>query len=52
MEMGFTEGSTVELKHEGFFNRDPIAVRVNNMTVALRRNEANAIRVKPLEDHG
>ncbi|MDD4616325.1 MAG: FeoA family protein [Alphaproteobacteria bacterium] len=47
MEMGFTEGAEVEIKHEGFWGRDPIAVKVNNMTVALRRREANAIHIIP-----
>jgi len=33
--------------HEGLFGRDPIAVRVNEATVALRRSEAASIRVEP-----
>ena len=37
IELGFTEGSHVEILHEGAFGRDPIAVRVNTSTVALRR---------------
>jgi len=45
IELGFTEGSSIEILHEGTFGRDPIAVRVNNTTVALRRREAMAIRV-------
>lgn len=45
IELGFTEGSHVEILHEGAFGRDPIAVRVNNTTVALRRREALAILV-------
>jgi len=45
IELGFTEGATVEVLHEGFFGRDPIAVRVNDATVALRRREAMAIHV-------
>ncbi|HVZ53176.1 MAG TPA: FeoA family protein [Pseudolabrys sp.] len=45
IELGFTEGSHVEILHEGAFGRDPIAVRVNNTTVALRRREAMAILV-------
>jgi ferrous iron transport protein A len=45
IELGFTEGATVEVLHEGFFGRDPIAVRVNDATVALRRREAMAILV-------
>ena len=45
IELGFTEGATVEILHEGMFGRDPIAVRINNATVALRRREAMAILV-------
>jgi ferrous iron transport protein A len=44
-EMGFTEGARVEILHEGAIARDPIAVRVDNVTVALRRREAMAIVV-------
>jgi ferrous iron transport protein A len=43
IELGFVEGATVHILHEGFFGRDPIAVRVNGSTVALRRREAMAI---------
>ncbi len=42
-EMGFSEGLEVEFLHESFFGRDPIAVRVDNMTIAMRRHEANLI---------
>jgi ferrous iron transport protein A len=47
IELGFVEGATVELLHEGQFGRDPIAVRLNDSTIALRRNEAMAILVTP-----
>jgi ferrous iron transport protein A len=45
IELGFVEGAYVEILHEGIFGRDPIAVRVNDATVALRRREAMAILV-------
>jgi ferrous iron transport protein A len=45
IEMGFVEGARVEILHEGMFGRDPIAVRVDNATVAIRRREAMAIMV-------
>jgi ferrous iron transport protein A len=45
LELGFVEGATVEILHEGPVGRDPIAVRVNNTTIALRRREAMAIFV-------
>lgn len=43
IELGFVEGAMVHVLHEGLFGRDPIAVRVNGTTVALRRREAMAI---------
>lgn len=43
IELGFVEGAEVRILHEGLFGRDPIAVRVNGATVALRRREAMAI---------
>jgi ferrous iron transport protein A len=45
LELGFVEGARVEILHEGPLGRDPIAVRVNNTTIALRRREAMAILV-------
>jgi ferrous iron transport protein A len=45
IELGFVEGAYIEVLHEGTFGRDPIAVRVDNSTVALRRREAMAILV-------
>lgn len=45
IELGFVEGAAVEILHEGAFGRDPIAVRVNHATIALRRREAMAILV-------
>jgi ferrous iron transport protein A len=49
LEMGFVEGAAVELLHEGLFGRDPIAVRVDGVTIALRRKEAAAILVAALD---
>lgn len=46
MEMGFLEGSEVEVVHEAPFGRDPIAVRVRGTLVALRRQEANWVWVQ------
>lgn len=45
IELGFVEGAHVEILHEGLVARDPIAVRVDGATVALRRKEAMAILV-------
>jgi ferrous iron transport protein A len=45
---GFDEGVTVEPLHLGPFGRDPIAIRVGRMTVAIRRRHAGAISVLPI----
>ena len=45
IELGFVEGARVEVLHEGIIRRDPIAVRVDNVTIAVRRCEAMAIIV-------
>ena len=46
VEMGFVEGARVEILHEGTIRRDPIAVRVDNITIGLRRSEAMAVIVE------
>ena len=45
IELGFVEGARVEVLHEGIVGRDPIAIRVENVTIAVRRREAMAIIV-------
>ena len=45
---GFDEGVAVEPLHLGPFGRDPLAVRVGRMTVAIRRQHARAVRVSPI----
>jgi ferrous iron transport protein A len=45
LEIGFVEGADVEIVHEGFIGRDPIAVRLDDMWVGLRRCEAEAVLV-------
>ena len=47
IEMGFVEGAAVHLLHEGFLGRDPIAVRVDDATIAVRRREAGLVLVDP-----
>jgi len=47
IELGFTEGADVEILHEGLIRHDPIAVRVNYATIALRRHDAAAVLVLP-----
>jgi len=48
LEMGIIEGSRVQIMHFGIWNKDPIAIRINNntSTIALRRNEAAIIMVE------
>ena len=45
LEMGFVEGARVEIRHDGPIRRDPIAVRVDDITIAVRRRDADAILV-------
>jgi ferrous iron transport protein A len=45
IELGFVEGAKVEVLHEGIVGRDPIAVRIENVTIAVRRREAMAVIV-------
>ena len=42
---GFDEGVMVEPLHLGPFGRDPLAIRIGRMTVAIRRSHARAVRV-------
>jgi ferrous iron transport protein A len=43
LEIGFTEGASIEVLHEGLFGRDPIVALVDGTRVALRRREAAVI---------
>lgn len=46
VELGFSEGSAVELLHRAPMGGDPIAVSVDAVTIALRLNEARQIGVR------
>lgn len=46
VDLGIDTGSLVEVVHRGPFG-DPLAVRVDGTTVALRRSIARAIRLDP-----
>ena len=46
LEIGFVEGAMVELLHRGWFGAGPLAVRVNDSTVAVRSQEAKAITLR------
>jgi ferrous iron transport protein A len=45
IELGFVEGARGEVLHEGIVGRDPIAIRIENVTIAVRRREAMAVIV-------
>lgn len=45
LEFGFVEGAAVEVLHEGAIRHDPIAVRIDDMRVALRRRDAEDVWV-------
>lgn len=45
--LGVDEGATVSVAHRGVFaGKDPIALSIGRMTVALRRAHAQAIEVQ------
>lgn len=47
--LGFDRGAEITVARRGVFaGRDPIAVRIGRMTVALRRSHARAMMVEPL----
>lgn len=50
LELGLVEGARIELIHEGLFGRDPIAVKVDDMRVALRRKEAASLTLRLGDD--
>ena len=46
--LGVDAGAEVTVIHRGIFGtRDPIAIRIGRMTIALRRSHALAIEVEP-----
>lgn len=45
LEMGFIEGSEVEVAHECPLGKDPFAVRIRGGLIALRRSDADLILV-------
>lgn len=46
LEMGIEEGMEVTLLHEGPIRRDPLAIRLNDRVIALRRRDAEHISVE------
>ena len=46
-EFGLCEGASIEPLHRaGFFGRGALACRIGRMTIAMRRNHAQAITVR------
>jgi ferrous iron transport protein A len=43
--LGFDEGVEIEALHGAPFGRDPLAIRVGRMMVAMRRAQARAVSV-------
>lgn len=50
VEIGFLPGERVSIVARGVFGGSPLAVRVGTSTFALRRAEAQCIRVAPKGD--
>ncbi len=46
LELGLVEGAQVQLLHQGAFGRDPMALKVDDMRVALRRREARGLTLE------
>ena len=44
--LGLDEGVRIEALHRGPFGRDPLAVKIGRMMVAIRRNNAQAVLVE------
>ncbi|MFC4193301.1 ferrous iron transport protein A [Novosphingobium lubricantis] len=49
--LGLDVGARVTLAHRGvFLGRDPLAVEIGRMTVAIRRVHARAMQVEPITE--
>lgn len=49
LALGIVEGMECEVLHEGWWGKDPIAIRLETLTLALRRKEAHSILVHTTE---
>ena len=47
--LGFDEGVEIEALHGAPFGRDPLAVRIGRMMIAMRRAQAQAVSVAVVE---
>jgi ferrous iron transport protein A len=50
-DLGFTPGARCEVVARMWLGGDPLVVRIGGSTFALRRTEANAVRVQRLQEH-
>lgn len=46
LEFGFVEGARIEVIHEGGVGHDPIAVKLDDMRIALRRRDAGDVMIE------
>jgi len=47
--LGIDAGGAVRIRYRGIcFGRDPIAIEIGRMTIAIRRAHARAIRIEPI----
>ena len=46
LEFGFVEGARIEEIHEGAIGHDPIAVKLDDMRIALRRRDAGDVMIQ------
>jgi ferrous iron transport protein A len=46
--LGFDEGVAIEALHGAPFGKDPLAVRIGRMMVAMRRAQARAVSVETI----
>jgi len=52
LEIGFVEGARVEILEEGLIGGDPLAIKLDDMRVALRRREADAVLIRVISKGG
>ena len=48
-DMGFDEGSRVQILHTGLIGGEPIAVAVDELVIALRKTEADLVLIDMVE---
>ena len=46
LEIGFVEGAQFQVLQEGLIGRDPMALKLDDMRVALRRRDAEDVWVR------